>query len=339
MPEKPPAPNTDSPDSSLESARIAAVNSWEISSDEHKQPANVKGDFELAYAFTWDGLDTFEGLSLNDDELPVIASEEAPDPSPDPLLIAAWGLHNLILFLHEGDIRARFTAIRMAEWLATNMVVWQNSFYAWPTDTTEPFFDLPGKRLTAEAHGLGLSLLLRVAYLENDGRFDEAAARIVRIFFLPAENGGLAGRFPDGSLAFENYATKPPSLDLIGFLFAVHALHDYSTYFDDHAIRSLYFSSRSSLKANLEQYDTGFWILRDLHPSRRLATPQQISIISRLLHGLGHLTEDEYFSEIADHWQAYPEQKKSRFSYRWHRLLEKIRFRFFRKKYHLPARK
>ncbi len=339
MPDKPTVSGQDTPDSNEEPTRIAAINSWEVSSDGQKKPANVKGDFELSYAFSWDDLDSFEGISMNVDELPVFASESLPDPVPDPHLIAAWGLHNLIRFLHEGDIRARFTAIRMAEWLAANMMVWQERFYAWPTDSTEPFYGLPGKRLTAETHGLGISLLLRIAYLENDGRFDEAAARVVRIFFLPAESGGLAGRFPDGSLAFENFATTPPSLDLAGFLFAVYALHDYSTYFDDHAIRSLYFSSRSSLKANLEKYDLGHWILRDLHPSRRYATPQQITIITRLLSGLARLTEDEYFAEIAEKWQAYPQDRTARLKFRLHRLIERVRFRFFPKKYHLPTRK
>jgi len=76
---------------------------------------------------------------------------------------------------------------------------------------------------------------------------------------------------------------------------------------------------------NLHRYDTGYWNLYDLHPTRRLASSMYLKVHVQLLRILANLTEEQFFQETAEKWQKYLPNPVSRFRWLTGKVLEKIR--------------
>ncbi|MFQ5751042.1 MAG: D-glucuronyl C5-epimerase family protein, partial [bacterium] len=81
------------------------------------------------------------------------------------------------------------------------------------------------------------------------------------------------------------------------------------------------------LKKNLARYDTGYWNLYDLHPSRRLASAMYIKVHVQLLHILADLIDEPYFQMMANKWRKYLTNPICRCKWLVGKATEKIRLR------------
>jgi heparosan-N-sulfate-glucuronate 5-epimerase len=175
------------------------------------------------------------------------------------------------------------------------------------------------------AQGEAISLLLRMSQMGDSKTYEAAAQRAVRAFIHSVSAGGVVQAFPDGAPAFEEYPTSPRSLVLNGFLFALLGLRDYGLYFGDAPSQKLFELCIAGLKKNLLRYDTGFWSLYDLHPTRRLASAKYVRIHVQLLQIFADITGDEFFAQVAKRWSAYLDKSSCRARFAVAKVFEKIR--------------
>ena len=295
---------SDQPDYSEKSAPLpqTITNSWEAFDESEKKPATIKGDLVIKYPFDW-GDDFFAAVEFDDREIPFANRPGLQKKCYDPTLIAAYGLHNHNKFLQDGDILRRYTALRMADWLQANLQDWRELFFAWPLEYNEPFYGIEQPWVSCQTQGLAISLLLRVAFFNNDAAYEETALKAAKLFFVTSDAGGLVSRFDDGGLAFECFPGDKQALPLIGNIFAIIGVFELAHYFKDRNQETVFNSAVTGLVNNIEKYNHKKWLLRDLHPSKRVATRDEVATIVDLLHIIGKLSEDTTLSNWADRWQ------------------------------------
>jgi len=279
----------------------------------------------LSYPFDWRGVDDFSGLQLDAQQIPQVYVDKKYGWQYHPVAIAQYGLHFLTNFAREGRVRDQFVARSMAEWLVENQEEWQNGIGAWVYHYDLPFYGPRAPWISGMAQGEAISLLLRMSLLGDRKTYEAAARRAVRAFVYPVAGGGVVQTFPDGAPAFEEYPTSPASLVLNGFLFALLGLRDYALYFADTPSQKLFDLCVAGLKKNLPRYDTGYWTLYDLHPSRRLASAKYLRIHVQLLHIFAHATGDESFRHLAKRWSSYLERFWCRARFTGVKAFEKVR--------------
>lgn len=290
-------------------------------------PSNSWRDEKLTliYPFDWNGIDDFSKISLDQQNIPRVHLRKPYGWQYNPVTIAQYGLHFLNSFAREGRVRHQFIARSMAEWLVENQVEWKNGIGAWVYHFDLPFYGPRAPWISAMAQGEALSLLLRMSQMGDKKTYEAAAHRAVRAFIQPVAAGGVVQSFPDGSPAFEEYPTTPRSLVLNGLLFALLGLRDYALHFGDAPSQKLFELCVAGLKKNLARYDTGYWTLYDLHPTRRLAGEKYVRIHVQLLHIFAKLTGDDFFVSTAKRWDGYREDSWCRARFKAAKVFEKIR--------------
>jgi hypothetical protein len=173
----------------------------------------------------------------------------------NPVTVAQYGLSEWSLW-RRGYGRARLRrALRAANWLLSAQR--QDGTWAYDFDFAAPGTDMVLRSgwASAMAQGQAMSLLTRVYRTTERRRYLRAARRALRPLRVSVPRGGLARRFPDRSLWFEEYPTPRPSLVLNGDLQTLLGLYDLSD-LDRHA-RRLFHRGMPALIASLPAYDAG----------------------------------------------------------------------------------
>jgi hypothetical protein len=116
-------------------------------------------------------------------------------------------------------------------------------------------------------------------------------------------------------------------------LYSLISLSEYVKYFDDYDVQTMLRGGLRGLKKNLPKYDLGKWLLYDLHPSRRLASPGEIGKNCILLKILSGLTEDKKYATLAQNWFKYTETSACKRYYFFHKLWGNLRLRLRAEKY------
>ncbi|KAA3612587.1 MAG: hypothetical protein DWQ05_18210 [Calditrichaeota bacterium] len=302
------------------------TNSWRTSNEQEKKPATIKGDFSVKYPFQWDER-FFSDIKFDDREIPYATRPGLKKPCYDPTLIAAYGLYNHNQFLIDGEIMRRYTALRMADWLQGNIQEWQGLFFAWPIEYDEPFYQISEPWISCQTQGLAISLLLRVAFLNNDARYEETVQKAAKLFFVSQEAGGFVSRFEDGGLAFETFTGKNQTLPLIGNLFAIIGVYELAHYFQDRNQETVFNSAITGIQNNLDRYQNNNWIFKDLHPSRRVATREEVAVMAELLNLVSKLCDDETLALRGKSWLENYETAINGFHYFIKMQWDKFRFR------------
>ena len=279
----------------------------------------------LAYPFDWHEIDDFSNLTMDAQEIPQVYLGRALGWHYNPVAIAQYGLHCLTGFAQEGRVRDQFKARAMAEWLAEHQQEWRNGIGAWVYSYDESFYGPRAPWISAMAQGEAISLLLRMSQMGDTTAYEDAARRAMLAFVYPVSDGGVVQAFPDGSPAFEEYPTSPRSLVLNGMLFALLGVRDYAVHFGDRPSQQLFELCIAGLKKNLLRYDTGYWTLYDLHPTRRLASAKYLRIHVQLLQIFSQLTSDARFSEVVKRWSGYLQRRWCRTKFTTVKVIEKIR--------------
>lgn len=246
----------------------------------------------------------------------------------NPITVAQYGLHQLAEFACTHEAHAQAEALLMADWLVENLQAWRGEIHAWVFDFDLPFYGPAAPWISALAQGQAISLLLRACEIASRAVYEAACHQAVQAFYHRVEDGGVAAKFPDGALAFEEYPTREPSLVLNGILFALLGLHDYATYFSDARAQACFDAGMRGVKKNLFRYDTGYWNLYDLHRSRRLASAMYVDIHVRLLRAFSALLHDEELARFAEKWKGYLQSPLCRARFYGGKLVEKARLRF-----------
>jgi hypothetical protein len=146
------------------------------------------------------------------------------------------------------------------------------------------------------------------AHLETgDLQYFETAGRAFDSFRKSTSEGGVSFTDGSGDLWFEEYIVSPPTHILNGFIWAAWGVYDYFLATKEAAAEKLFAMAVHTLHANLEKFDLGFWSLYEQSGTwlPMVASPfyHQLHVVQlRVMH---RLTGDEYFSRVADRWEAY----------------------------------
>ncbi len=286
-----------------------------------------KQTLPLAYPFDWSGLENFN-YPRDTNGIPKVDMGKKLGLKYNPITIAQYGLFHLQKYGASNDESELNIAQCAAAWLVENFRDWQGAIGAWVYGYDLEFYGPKAPWVSGMAQGQGISLLLRIHQLAPDDQILEITQRAFRAFLHPVSEGGVTACFPDGSLIFEEFPTNPPSLVLNGYIFALLGILDYATFWKNSEAKGLFQVAIRGLINNLHRYDTGYWNLYDLHPTRRLASPMYLKVHVQLLRILANLTGEVVFQETAEKWQKYLPSPICRFRWLTGKVLEKIRLRF-----------
>lgn len=286
-----------------------------------------KQTLPLAYPFDWSGLENFD-YPLDANGIPQVYMGKKLGLKYNPITIAQYGLSHLQKYGTSKDESELNIAQAAAAWLVENFRDWRRDIGAWVYDYDLEFYGPKAPWVSGMAQGLGISLLLRIHQLAADDQILEITQRAFRAFLHPVSEGGVTACFPDGSLIFEEFTTEPPSLVLNGYIFALLGILDYAIFWQNSEAQDLFQVATRGLIKNLHRYDTGYWNLYDLHPTRRLASPMYLKVHVQLLRILAELTGESVFTATAEKWQRYLSSPICRFRWLTGKVLEKIRLFF-----------
>jgi heparosan-N-sulfate-glucuronate 5-epimerase len=233
----------------------------------------------------------------------------------NPIAIAQWGLGNYNLFCRTQNKERKKKFLTASDWLCAHLEPGSLGSWAW-----NHHFDWEYRSLlkapwySALAQGQGISLLVRAHRETGDAAYLETAARAFTSFQKSTQEGGVTFTDERGQLWFEEYIVSPPTHILNGFIWATWGVYDYFLVTQSDSARELFEQAASTIRANLDRYDLGFW---SLYEQGRTLLPMVASPFYHRLHVVQlrvmyRLTGDEVFARIADKWEAYARSRAKR---------------------------
>lgn len=234
----------------------------------------------------------------------------------NPIAIAQYGLGNFNLFRQTGQPERRRRFLAAADWLVANLEPNRHGLWVWHHRFDWPYRGvLRAPWYSGLAQGQGISLLVRAFQETGDTRYFEAAQKAFGAFAVDVAAGGVSYRDDAGGLWFEEYLVEPPSHILNGFLWATWGVYDYALLTKGNSAARLFEEAARTVAANLGRYDTGYWSLYELSPTR---LPMLASAFYHRLHivqlrVMAELTGEELFRETAERWEDYQRDPRNRY--------------------------
>jgi len=286
------------------------------------------GVVPLAYPFDWSRVEPFD-YPMDKHGIPMVPGAGGAEAVYNPITIAQFGLAQMQLFSYSRSTVSLEKALRCGRWLVENARP-RCGGLAWVYDYSLEFYGPQAPWVSAMAQGEAISLLLRCGLVDSSPRWNEVARQAFRLFLVETEGGGVRSTFPDGGVVFEEYpGTDEPSHVLNGHLFALFGVYELAIAVSDEQAQRLFEEAVSSLKSNLFRYDTGFWTLYDLHPTRRLASRDYVAIHVQQLRILSQVTGVKLFDETARRWYGYLRSPRCRLRWLVGKLVERVRLRLY----------
>jgi hypothetical protein len=230
----------------------------------------------------------------------------------NPVTIGNFALGNYQHYIETGKEIYRNTFLDQAEWFirnqsrrAGNKSVWEFD-YDWTLGLKAPW-------ISALAQGYAISTLVRAHKISNNVKYEKAAKNAILPFKVDISEGGVRSSLK-GYTFYEEYPTDPPMHVLNGFIFALFGLYDCSLFLEDNEANYLFWEGVNTLKAIIDEFDTGYWTKYDLYNSD---FDHLASYIYHRLHilqfeALYMITSDSLFNEIRMRWLRYEKRKTNR---------------------------
>jgi hypothetical protein len=238
-----------------------------------------------------------------------VAAPRWPDPEleQDPRFIAVgqWGLGAFERHLHgeEGPwLEAALAAGR-------EVVAAQREDGGLPEPSLRPHtFPVEPPWLSAMAQGQCASLLVRLVRETGEQELAEAARRALEPLRKPVSEGGVTAPLGDGWWP-EEYPSEPPSYVLNGGIFALWGIRDVAVGLGDAAAAALFEDGLSTLAAEIERWDTGYWSRYDLfpHPLLNVASSSYHVLHVHQLEAMNRIAPRPELVEAERRWRAYLE--------------------------------
>jgi len=225
-----------------------------------------------------------------------------------PISIGQYGLAIFHTWMKSGreEDRARF--FNIVKWFYDHCTTDEKGVY-WLSTVPRPEYRMTKPWPSAFAQSRGLSILLRGWQLSGECRYRDAAVAALKIFDIPAAEGGVVTPTPFGPF-YEEYPTVFPTMVLDGFIFSLCGLYDAVRALNDDCARRLFQAGIDTLKHWLPHYDLGFWMRynycrESFYPDPDPATIGYLRLVITQLNMLARLTGDIDFSRAADHFRGY----------------------------------
>lgn len=279
----------------------------------------------LTYYIDWSGLEDF-GYPRDKNGLPVVHYPEPVGKQYNPITISQYGLDCLVKWVANKQENDLNQARLCGQWLVDNAAEWPDKSVAWIYRFDLDYYHRKAPWISAMAQGEAVSLLLRLAQLEDNAGFVAVARKAVIPFDRDIGDNGVVSRLPDGSLVFQEYPTSPASHVLNGHIFALLGLYDFGLFFDDTKYLTMAEQAVESLVKNWRLWDAGYWTYYDLYQPMRLASPMYHELHIRQFKVLAGLFGRPELLAVAERWQAFQRSMWCRSRWLAGKVLEKAKW-------------
>lgn len=236
-------------------------------------------------------------------------------PGYHPIRIAQYALHLHDAWLRDGSDAALARFGMQARWLRDEQRRRGRVSGLYVFDFPWLKYGAGAGWSSAMAQGEAISVLLRAERLEADAGFGEAAARAAEPFKYAIEQGGVV--WVDRADAFfEEVANEHAAHILNGCIFAFWGLWELHRVRGEAWESTLLDRVSATLLRWLPRYDTGWWsrysLLRTANGRPHVATLKYHAFHVAQLRVLAAMLNEPRFAEVADRWEGYIDDKRSR---------------------------
>lgn len=297
----------------------------------HEKPA-VNEEMDLkdpstGYYMTFYDKTLYPG-PFDDKSVPMLDYKGVIGRQYNPIAIAQYGLGFYNKYVKEKKEEYLNKFLTQCDWLVDNLEKNKYGLYVWMHHFDWEYFrTLKSPWYSSLAQGAGISALVRAYIITNDSKYIESASKAFKSFSKAIEDGGVIYYDRDGGVWFEEAITTPPTHILNGFIWSLWGVYDYYLLTKGKEIEELFNKAVNTIKNNLPKYDTGYWSLYDLAPTKlkMLASPFYHSLHIVQLKILNKITSEKVFSEFANRWDMYQQN----YYCRKKALVKKIIFKLF----------
>jgi hypothetical protein len=193
--------------------------------------------------------------------------------------------------------------LNCADWLVNNSVQYKSCAvleyeFPWSYGNMTP----PWR--SGMAQGMALQVLIKAHSLTHDEKYLDSAEKVLALFFVDVEDGGVTLKQGSDGWWYEEYADEGSvqTKVLNGMMFAVVGIYEYYEYTGDEDAQYLLDEGIKALKNELSCYDKNRYSSYDIlgNPSRKY---HEIHI--QLLERLYNITDEEIFKQYHERWEIY----------------------------------
>jgi len=225
-----------------------------------------------------------------------------------PISIGQYGLaifHTWLATQAEED-EQRF--LKIVDWFYRNRITDDKGVY-WLTRVPKPEYRMNEPWPSSFAQSRGISILLRGWQMTNHDNYREAAERALRIFDIPAEQGGVT-TFTSSGPFYEEYPTAFPTMVLDGFFFTMCGIYDAVRALQSKKAQELFEKGLDTIKGWLPRYDMRYWMRynyckQPFYPDPDPATIGYLRLVITQLFLFYRLTGDSSFKDWAHQFRDY----------------------------------
>ncbi len=227
-----------------------------------------------------------------------------------PISIGQYGLAIFHTYLETGSPEDRSRFLKIADWFYNARVEEKARGVFWLSEVPKPEYRMFDPWPSAFAQSRGISILLRAYQLTDDVKYRDTAIKALKIYEIPAKEGGVTTFSENGPL-YEEYPAQFPTVVLDGTIFSLFGLYDcVRAVPESEQARRLFDEGIAALKKTLPAFDLGYWIRynlcrEDFYPKLDPASIGYFILINSQLRILYKITGDEYFLETANCWMKY----------------------------------
>ncbi len=226
-----------------------------------------------------------------------------------PISIGQYGLAIYHTFLKTGAEADRHRFLKIADWFFDNRKSDARLGDYWLTDVPRPEFRINKPWPSAFSQSRAISILLRGYQMTGQERYLETAGNALKIFRIPAAEGGVT-TFTNNGPFYEEYPAAFPTMVLDGMFFSLCGLYDYQRVMQDDVSRELFDAGISCAEKFLPEYDLGFWIRynycrEDFYPAVDPATIGYLRLVTNQLELFHRITGSTVLKAYAVRWRQY----------------------------------
>ncbi len=227
-----------------------------------------------------------------------------------PISIGQFGLAIFHTYLKTRAASDRQRFLKIVDWFYDHRRTDERRGDYWLSDVPKPEYRVFDPWPSAFAQSRGISILLRGWQLTGEEKYLQTAANALKIFHIPAAEGGVT-TFTDAGPLYEEYPAPFLTAVLDGAIFSLFGLFDFVRAVPEHReARALFDAGIAGLKGNLPRYDLGFWIRYNLceqpfYPKIDPAHLLYFRLIMTQLDLLHRMTGQDFFRETAEKWRQY----------------------------------
>ncbi len=277
------------------------------------------------YDFSANFKDSFHGTILDTDGIP-LQYMRGLGYRYYWITISRYALAQHALFLKTQKEEHRDIFLNVAHWLADRAKEGPHGAMVWYHELRVPFYKIDYLWLSGMAQSRNISVFLRVWQITHEERFLEFARRSFITFSHSVSEGGVAARFPDRTLGFEEWGTRTPSLSLNGFMATIIGVDEFVRAAKDELAARLLDEALEGLQNNLQLYDTGYWTRYDLWKPMRLASPNYHQVHLDWLAIFAKRWPNQLYEAFAKQWREYQIQPWSKMRWLIHKVYEKATY-------------